>query len=353
MTIRSFILVVLVLLFGLMSPLASSPLQQPAAPLPAGDPAKGKVLWQQTEHVECRECHGTNGEGGFGPDLAGRKLTRAQFIHAVRKPWGIMPAYPEAQFSDRDLIDLMAYFDTLPSVEQPGPWRREVPAGASRGLAVATTAGCVQCHHPLFNNGRAVMGAVNADFGWFMSMVYAQTTAYPPVRASLGEPPFERLAMGNFSPTRVPESMLREIWTYLVDLGFRPRMRGALSAGIPAAGGVTYTLDVTNTGLKGKGLTAEDLIVTLVVPVGTTVVAATGPGYQGVRRDAQAKADVAVWGVPRMAPGDRQTYTITLSQAGTATNNLRGTIRWTKPTVKTGPSDSEVILPAPAGAPSH
>jgi mono/diheme cytochrome c family protein len=347
MTMRSLLLTILLLVCAVMSPLVSSPLAQQASPQVAGDAARGKALWLETEHVECRECHGVKGEGAFGPDLAGRKLTRAQLIYAVRKPWGAMPAFPATQISDRELIDLMAYFDTLPTVEQPGPWRREVPPGAPRGLAVATTAGCTQCHHPAFNNGRAVMGAVNADFQWFMSMVYAQTSAYPAVQASLGEPPYERMGMGNFNPTRVPESMLREIWTYLMDLGFRPRMRGHLSAGVAAANGVTYTLEVRNTGLKGKGLTAEDLTVGLVVPAGTKVVATTGPGYLGVKRDEQAKADMAIWAVSQMGPGDRQAYTLTLSQAGTAKDNVRGTIRWMKPAVKTAPNDSEVILPAP------
>lgn len=329
------------------------PLAQQAPPAPAGDPATGKVLWQKTVHVECRECHGTNGEGGFGPDLAGRHLTRAQFIHAVREPWGIMPAYPQSQISDRELIDLAAYFDSLPSVAKPAPWRRQVPAGASRGMAVTTTAGCSQCHHPAFNTGRGVMGAINANFEWFKAMVYAHTAVYPSTRARLGDPPQERLAMGNFSPTRLPESMLEDMWTYLVDLGFRARMHGQLSAGVPSTDGVVYTLDVKNTGLVGTGLTAEDLTVTLAVPAGATVVTATGAGYQGVRRDEQAKADVAVWEVSRMAPGDHQTYTLTLSQAGSATGNLRGTIRWTKPTVKTGPSDSEIIAPAPLGVQSQ
>ena len=101
----------------------------------AGDPEKGKALWLETMHVECRDCHGEHAEGAFGPDLAGRALTRAQFIHAVRKPWGIMPAYAESQISDAELTDLMAYLGSLPGVDEPGPWRRTVPVGASPGLA--------------------------------------------------------------------------------------------------------------------------------------------------------------------------------------------------------------------------
>ena len=330
------------MLISLLVFLSLLPLPQQAAPAPAGNPERGKVLWQKTEHVECRECHGTNGEGGFGPDLAGRKLTRAQFTYAVRKPWGVMPAFTTAHISDRELMDIAAYFDTLPSVAQPAPWRVPVRAGTPVGLVAATTAGCVQCHHPLFNNGRGVMGAIKADFEWFKSIVYTHETAYPPTRASLGEPAYERLAMGSFSPARVPESALRDVWAYITDLGFRARMHGQLSTGVQFADGVVHTLDVKNTGLVGKGLTAEDVTVSLAVPEGATVVKTTGAGYQGVRRDEQAKADVAVWSVARMPPGEHQAYSLTLSRTGT----VRGTIRWVRPTVKTGATDSEAIAPA-------
>ena len=40
------------------------------------------------------------------------------------------------------------------------------------------------------------------------------------------------------------------------------------------------------------------------------------------------------WRVPRMAPGDRQSFTITLAAPATT---LRGTIRWAKPAVKADP----------------
>jgi mono/diheme cytochrome c family protein len=316
----------------------------------AGDPQAGKALWE-APGVECHECHGVKGEGALGPDLAGRKLTLAQFIHAVRKPWGIMPAFVESQMSDRELADLHAYFSSLPTVAEPGPWKVQVRPDSPRGLQMATTAGCVQCHNPNFNNGRGVMGALNADFAWFRAVVYTHTTALPPTRVMLGEPPLERITMGNFSPIRLPESSLQEIWNYISGLGLRPRMRGTLTAGVAAANGVTHTLEVRNTGVANRGLTAEDLTITLIVPAGASVVAATGAGYEGARRDEQANADVAVWRVPRMAPGDRQTYTITLSRTGTAAGSLRGRINWTKPVVKSGPMDVENIPPAPASRP--
>lgn len=91
-----------------------------------------------------------------------------------------MPGYAESDITDRELIDLATYFDGLPSVAEPGPWRRQVPMGAPRGLAVATTAGCVQCHHPLFNNGRGVMGGISAKSG---------CTDSKPRRAASGRPP--------------------------------------------------------------------------------------------------------------------------------------------------------------------
>lgn len=325
------------------------PLGQGGTAAPAGDPETGKTLWEGPG-LECRYCHGAAGEGAFGPDLAGRKLTLAQFTHAVRKPWGIMPAFIESQISDREIADLVAYFSSLPSVPQPGRWRREVPAGASRGLEVVTTVGCIQCHPPTLNNQRTQIGAVNADFEWFKAIVYTHSTAILQHRALLEEAPPARVSMGNFSPSRLPESVLQEIWTYLRDLGFRAPMAARLSAGVASANGVTYTLNVENFGVRGKGLIAEDLTVTLIVPAGANVVSATGAGYQGVRRDEAAKANVAVWRAPRMTPKDRHTYTITLSQAGTAADNLRGTVSWTKPAVKTGPSDSVTIAPAPLGA---
>lgn len=106
-------------------------------------------------------------------------------------------------------------------------------------------------------------------------------------------------------------------------------------------------MNVENVGLPEKGLTAEDVRVSLVVPAGATIVSTTGDGYQGVSVDEQTKANVAVWQLPRMAVTDQQAYTLTLSQAGTAEDNVRGSIRWTSPVLKAGPNDTANIPPAP------
>src|SRR6266700_141445 len=110
---------------------------------PAGNAAAGKAYWDRgaPRATACRNCHGTNAEGAFGPDLAGRGLSVAQVTRAVRQPWGIMPAFVESQMNEKDAADLTAYFASLPKVDAPGKWRFEVPAGAPNGQAIALNIG--------------------------------------------------------------------------------------------------------------------------------------------------------------------------------------------------------------------
>lgn len=318
-----------------------------AAAAQAGNAQAGKTLWDSPATM-CRNCHGTSGEGGFGPDLAGRHLTAAQFRHAVRQPWGIMPAFAASQISDQDIADFVAYFDGLPQVAQPGPWRFTAQPGSPRGQQLAVAAyGCAQCHGPTLNILRMNLGAVGADFEWVTRMVYDHVNLIAAHWKTIGEPPPLRARMGDYSRARLPESVLQEIWTFARDLGYRPFVAGHLGAGATGANGVTYTLTVESLGIPDRGLAAEDLTIALVIPAGAKVVGTAGSGYQGVRADAALKADVAVWQLAKIAPREHQTYSLTLSKAGTAADNVRGAIRWTKPAVKTGPVDEVAIAPAP------
>jgi len=140
--------------------------------------------------------------------------------------------------------------------------------------------------------------------------------------------------MGNFSPKRLPEAQLQEIWTWMNDLGVVVPLVARLTGGQTSAAGTTYTLDVENEGLKDKGMTAEDVTISLIVPPGTKAVSATGTGYQGTKRDEQANADVAVWRLPKLEAHEHQNFTITL--AGTPAGDAvpRGTVAYAKPTAK-------------------
>ena len=308
-----------------------------------GNAAGGEKLWAGADS-RCKDCHGVKGEGAYGPDLAGRQLTLAQFRRAVRQPWGVMPAFPENQHSDQELADLFAYLQGLPKVNEPGSWKTPVPASAPKGQALMiATFGCGQCHGPVLQGPRTNAGAISADFDWFKRMTYEHTTMMPEHRKLLGDAA-GRVRMGNFSKARVPETDLEEIWKYLRDdLKFRVPLTSRLTPTTPAG---TYNLVVQNGGLAGKGLTAEDITILLALTPGTKVANATGAGYKGVRNDAELKADVAVWQVPRLGPKQNEAYTITVASGGKVASGL---VRWTKPASGTGtPDQVGVVIQPPA-----
>jgi cytochrome c553 len=327
------------------------PLAQTAASAqPAGDAAAGKVYWdrQAPRATDCKDCHGLNGEGGFGPDLAGRGLNTAQIERAVHQPWGVMPAFDLSQVSGKDAADLAAYFASLPKPATPGKWLVEVPAGAPPGQATMINMGCGQCHGATLNGPRANMGLSGMNFDSFANLVYNHTTAMPQYRAETANNG-TNLDMGNFSRSRLTIGQLRQIYFWARDeIGVRAPMAGQIAKGETGPSGVTYPVTVRNNGLPGKGVVADGLTINLTIPADTTVVAATGTGYQGTHTDDKTKATVATWRLPRSAPKDEEKLSITLSKPATAAANLRGDIHWTKPSPKDAPSTDVVnIAPAP------
>jgi mono/diheme cytochrome c family protein len=310
------------------------PPAQGAAPgLQAGNPQNGKTLWDGKD-TSCKNCHGVNAEGAFAPDLAGRKLTYEQFRHAVRHPWGIMPHFVEAQVSDQDIADIYAYFQSLPRVDKPGEWHFTAPPNAPPGQKAAiVTIGCGQCHGVTLNTPREGMGAVAADvnFEWFKRTVYDHATTMPLKWKLLEDTAPGRVRMGTYSPSRLPEPLLKQIFDFASSLGFIPALIGRVGPGRPdESGGVTYPVTVRNNGLIGSGLTAEDVTVTLVLPKDSTVVSGGGEGYVGVGRDPESGRDAAIWRLAHLAPKERQILTITMAKPLTA--GFRGSVTWTKPT---------------------
>lgn len=323
---------------------APTPTPAPAAG-PQGRPAEGKTFIEGTSLSPCVGCHGRQGEGGYGPDLAGRGLNFEQFRRAVRTPWGVMPAFSATQIDDQTLADLAAYFGSLPKVaaakavtfqgssqelNSRSVWRVMVPAplpvlpGASLGQQMTMrTAGCAQCHGPEMDNPRRWAGGAGGDYAWLQRIVYNE-----------GGRSIEAIKdMGTYSRMRLPEPALREIWQYMNgELGLRAFLSASVDKGVAEGASVTYTVHVRNDGVAGRGLAAEGVSISLAVPPGATVVTHTGPGYQGLRAAAPADGRAVSWRVPRVAAGDDQTYTLTLTGTGAASGmGPASVVQWEKP----------------------
>ena len=303
-------------------------------PGPAGDPVAGKALWDGNT-TSCKNCHGTNGQGGYGPDLAGRKLTLAQFTHAVYKPWGVMPSFP--QFNDKQLADLHAYVSSLPGVSEPAAWRFPLPANAPKGQVIAlATIGCGQCHTPILDTPRRGIAEANGDFEWFKHMIYDHTKAMPEHCEAVGpgNPYCRAVRMGDYSRARLQDDQLKQIYDWAVSLGLEIPVTTAISKAEQAPNGFTNKLDVVN-----KGVEADTVTIHVVVPAGVKVVTATGDGYKGVHADRNTKATVAEWQVAKLMPNQKQSYSITFSKA-VEPEHIKGSIHWaTRGGRPAGPKD--------------
>jgi mono/diheme cytochrome c family protein len=342
---RKFLVAVFVLALPLAHVAARAAQEGTAAP--TGDPQAGRAVYT-IGNTSCRNCHGTDGEGAFAPTLAGRQLSYERFRDYVRNPLGRMPGWVEAELTDQEILDLVAYFDSLPPPAEMAPWRTPLPDGAPRGQQLmVSTIGCGQCHGATITTPRHGAAEVTGDFEWFKRMVYDHPAAQreqwalldPAVQTTprpAGPPGRDRVRMGSYLRTRLPESTLKEIWDWMVELGVHlAPLRATVAAGETGPDGVSYTVTVTNAGVPDRGVTMEGLEIALALPAGANVVRTTG--------EAEAGGGVATWRVASMPAGDQQTFTITLAQAAT---ELRGTITWAEPAVT---SDPEVRFALPTG----
>src|SRR5262249_43778770 len=130
----------------------------PAAPASAGSSASaqagappansaGRLLYNgQNGGAFCSLCHGPNAEGGFGPDLAGRRgLSTEQFTRGTKQPWGLMPTFP--YLTDDKTAQIWTFVKNQPSVAQPGKWRIPMPPPGGPDIQRQfISIGCGQCH---------------------------------------------------------------------------------------------------------------------------------------------------------------------------------------------------------------
>ncbi|MBL8176385.1 MAG: c-type cytochrome [Bryobacterales bacterium] len=117
--------------------------QQPPAPLPTSpaDLEQGGKLYRGS----CGYCHGPQGDGGKGADLAKPKLERAssdeQLVNVIKNgiPGTEMPG--AWHMIDNEIRQVAAFVRTLGKVEA-----RPVPGDPANGKQVYASAGCAACH---------------------------------------------------------------------------------------------------------------------------------------------------------------------------------------------------------------
>jgi mono/diheme cytochrome c family protein len=308
------------------------------------DVQAGRDIWQGYFNLEndCKLCHGPQGEGGFAKPLAGHQLTAAEFMAAVRHGRGIMPAFvADKNLNDQQLNQVSAYLASLPKPAQAATvWQTPVPPLATAAQRLTISTGCGQCPGPIMANPRRTAGGRGADFEWFKEEVWQHTSA--PGHASA-----RHLRMGNYSKDQVSEGTLLEIWRFFaVEQGLRVPINADVSAGVAGGDGTTYTVQVSNAGIPGEGLTAEYLTISLPLLRGrdpeettTVVVATTGGGYTGIHREPISNTQAAEFEIAMLAPGERKTFTITLSGKGANAGIPRGIVRWERPLLGSGAND--------------
>lgn len=332
---------------------------QTALAQPAGDAQRGRRLFNAgAGGADCMLCHGRNAEGGFGPDLAGRALTLAQFKRALQDPWGIMPKY--AHLPEQVVADMFAFVQSLPAPAAVGIRNIPMPpAGAPIGQVYATEYGCAQCHGPEMAHPRRYIGEKSKEIDY---------TAFAKIVYESGPP-----GMGRFNPQRLPEPVLKEIYAFVESMGRRAFLFASLTEESKGEGRATYSLSLSNNGHQGSGLVADDITVLLVLPEGATVASSTGGKYEGVRRDADtylnpgqllpmrgifpdpkpqpAKVNFAAWRVGAIKPGAEAKITLTLDGIGERAPNFSGSqIRIGKPEIRRLPNVSVIDgRLAPAG----
>ena len=123
-------------------------------------------------------------------------------------------------------------------------------------------------------------------------------------------------------------------WFIREDLGLLATMQATLGAGTATGNGATHTLSLRNAGTAGKGLTTEELTVTLRLPDGSTV-------SDGARVLATARDGVVTWPVAKVMPGEELKFTVSvLGPAKPAAELVRqGRVDWQKPAMRRGVPD--------------
>ena len=125
----------------ILFPLAAAAQTRPARPAVSADASAGKRIFD----AQCAWCHGTDGDGGTGPNLHGR-LQHATDLNSIVNivvagiPGTEMPSF-RSPLTERSARQVAAYVRSL------GRTRASRTSGdATRGADLYETRGCAICH---------------------------------------------------------------------------------------------------------------------------------------------------------------------------------------------------------------
>jgi mono/diheme cytochrome c family protein len=149
------------------------------------NPEQGQTAWKE---AQCSACHGPQGLGGIGPQLASTKLSYDQFLHIVRTAIPPKPAYTFEQLPDQTVYDIYAWVRTqIPPAQLAGPGVAPVTTEPPsledmRSMTIWTCRSCDSCHG-----------------------VFAQGGPDGPMLAGINDPVEDELARMRRSADKIPE----------------------------------------------------------------------------------------------------------------------------------------------------
>jgi mono/diheme cytochrome c family protein len=96
------------------APAANAPVARPAIEAISGDAVHGKMIFA----ANCVQCHGVAGagtKGGVFPVLVGerKKKNMATTVAWIKNPQPPMPKYYPGTLSEKDVVDVAAYVQSL------------------------------------------------------------------------------------------------------------------------------------------------------------------------------------------------------------------------------------------------
>lgn len=178
---------------------------------PAGNAEKGKDAF--AAHM-CAGCHGAEGQGAIGPQIAPPGRLFPDFVQKVRQPAGKMPPFSAQALPEAQLADIYAYLQSAnPSANRGAASDLSSLTGnAQNGARLFVSDGCYECH------GRAGQGAAQTGAPRLAPLTLTIDGVARYIRAPTGNMP-------PYTSKVVPDQAVADIYAFLKSLPPPPPLK--------------------------------------------------------------------------------------------------------------------------------